>query len=105
MTIREATAMSTVREPCIHCGTFILSDHGVTLRTVAQLSKHSPANYAEVISKLENIPLEVAQEFVDHKMGLRCDRTEPPCPVCSSPLKTWHATGCWSCGWRRHPRS
>src|SRR3990167_5489879 len=93
--------MSINREPCIKCGVSVLVDHGVSLRTVARLSKLPPQTYADEISRLERIPREVAQEFVDHRMGHRCNKTDPPCPSCDSPLNTWHATGCWNCGWRR----
>jgi predicted amidophosphoribosyltransferase len=50
---------------------------------------------------LEGTTAELAQEFVDHKMGLNCVKSEPLCPICRMALKTWHATGCWGCGWRR----
>lgn len=92
---------NTTREPCIRCGVSILLDHGVSLKTVMQLSKLAPSDYAKEIVVLEGIPLEVAQEFVDHKMGHRCAKVDPPCPTCGAALKTWHATGCWTCGWRR----
>jgi hypothetical protein len=89
------------REPCIKCGQFISNDHPVSLRTVMLLSKLPPSAYADEIVRLEGISKELAQEFVDHKMGHRCVKTEPPCPNCGAALKTWHATGCWACNWRR----
>jgi len=89
------------REPCLHCGTLIGSEQSVSLRTVMALTKLRPDEYVPSIVRLEGIAAELAQEFVDHRMGLGCVKSEPPCPSCGSPLKSWHATGCWSCGWRR----
>lgn len=89
------------REPCIKCGTSIAKDHSVSLKTVMRISKLSPGEYVEQIARLEGISNELAQEFVDHKMGNNCVKVEPPCPTCGAALKTWHSTGCWACGWRR----
>lgn len=89
------------REPCLHCGKQISKEDSVSLRTVSILNKLQPDEYVATIVRLEEMPTELAQEFVDHKMGLNCAKTEPPCPICAAPLKTWHATGCWHCGWRR----
>jgi len=65
------------------------------------LKKLRPEEYVPTIVRLEGTTAELAQEFVDHHMRLGCIKSEPPCPSCGSPLKTWRATGCWSCGWRR----
>ena len=91
------------REPCIRCGVLISTDHAVSLLTVMKLSKLRADRFVDRIVELEGIPRELAQEFVDHKMGHRCQRVEPPCPNCTAPLKTWHAMGCRACGWRRDP--
>lgn len=68
------------------------------------LKKLRHDEYVPTIVRLEGITAELAQEFVDHRMRLDCVKSEPPCPTCGSPLKTWHATGCWKCGWRRDLR-
>lgn len=91
------------REPCIKCGVSIATDHGVSLPTVMAISRLPADSLVDKIVEREQIPRELAQEIVDHKMGRRCNKTEPPCPNCGAPLKTWHATGCWGCGWRRDP--
>ena len=79
----------------------IAKEHPVSLKTVMLLGKLAPSEYAEKIVQVEGISRELAQEFVDHKMRHNCIKVEPPCPACGMPLKTWHATGCWGCGWRR----
>ena len=89
------------REPCLHCGMNIAKEHPVSLRTMMVLGKLPPDEYVETIARLEGMTRELAQEFVDHKMGLNCAKSAPPCPNCGGALKTWHATGCWGCGWRR----
>lgn len=66
-----------------------------------QLQKVSPSEYVARIVELENISKVIAQEFVDHKMGLRCIKSEPPCPKCGKSLKTWHARLCLNCDWTR----
>ena len=93
----------TRKEPCIRCGVLISTDHPVSLTTVMQLAKLPLDKHVDKIVELEGISRERAQEFVDHKMSRCCRKVEPPCPACGSPLKTWHATGCWACGWRRDP--
>ena len=65
------------------------------------LKRLSRDEYVAAIVLLDGLPEQLAQEFVDHKMRLNCVKTEPPCPNCGAALKTWHATGCWDCGWRR----
>jgi hypothetical protein len=96
--------MSTMkREPCIRCGVLIATDHAVSLSTVMKLSRLPVDRVVDCIVEVEGLSRELAQEFVDHKMGHRCRAVEPPCPNCAAPLKTWHATGCRACGWRRDP--
>ena len=99
----RSTMCGMNREPCIRCGVMVSTEHPVSLMTVMQLAKLPVDRFVDRIVELEHIPRDLAQEFVDHQMGHRCDRAEPPCPVCDAPLKTWHATGCWTCGWRRDP--
>jgi len=89
------------REPCIQCGTQIAKDHLVSLKTVMLLGNLPTSEHVEQIVRREGIPRELAQEFVDHKMGHGCVKVDPPCPSCGAALKTWHATGCWGCDWRR----
>jgi hypothetical protein len=97
-------AMSTTSlEPCIRCGVRVSTDHPVSLMTVNQLSRLPLHTHVDKIVELEGISRARAQEFVDHKMSRNCQKVEPPCPGCGSLLKTWHATGCWTCGWRRDP--
>lgn len=96
--------MSTMnRAPCIRCGELISSDHAVSLPTVMKLSTLPVDRLVDRIVELEGMSRELAQEFVDHKMGHGCQSVEPPCPNCAAPLKTWHATGCRECDWRRDP--
>jgi hypothetical protein len=97
----EKHSQVVTKEPCIRCGKLIAQNHLVSLQTVVRLSKLPPSEYVDTIVQLEGIPRELAQEFVDHKTGHRCVKVEPPCPNCGAALKTWHATGCWACGWRR----
>jgi hypothetical protein len=73
----------------------------VSLRTVMLLGKLPPTEYVATIVRLEGLSPGQAQQFVDHHMGLDCVKSEPPCPNCGAALNTWHATGCWDCGWRR----
>jgi len=89
------------REPCLHCGMQIAKDGGVTLKTVMLLARIPPDERVATIVRSEGITGEAAQEYLDHKMGGNCVKTEPPCPSCGAALRTWHATGCWGCGWRR----
>ena len=90
-----------IREPCMHCGKQIAKEHSVSLRTVMLLNGLPLDEYVATIVRLEGVPRQLAQEFVDHKMSRNCVKTEPPCPNCGVALQTWHATGCRVCGWRR----
>lgn len=91
------------REPCIRCGVLIAKDSPVSLLTLVQLGKLPLDSHVDRIVELTGLSREAAQEFVDHRMRRGCVKTEPPCPACGAALKTWHATGCWGCGWRRDP--
>jgi len=91
------------KQPCIKCGKLIHVDVFVNLRTIMQLNRVRPEEYVETIANLEGLQIELAQEFVDHQMGHNCNRSEPPCPACAAPLKTWHAIRCLRCNWRRDP--
>lgn len=96
-----ATVVST--EPCIRCGALVAKAFPVSLQTAMQLGKLPLHSHVDKLVELEGVSREAAQEYVHHKMGRGCVKTEPPCPDCGSALKTWHATGCWGCGWRRDP--
>jgi len=89
------------REPCLHCGIQISKNCDVSLKTVLLLTKIPPEERVATIVRNEGITSKAAQEYLDHKMRGNCVKTEPPCPNCSAALRTWHATGCWGCGWRR----
>lgn len=91
------------REPCIHCGVLIAKQSPVSLRTLMLLGKLPPDSRVDKIVELEGVSREIAQDYVDHRMRCACVKTQPPCPACRAALKTWHATGCWGCGWRRDP--
>jgi hypothetical protein len=87
------------KEPCIRCGELIYVNYAVHLRTAGQLSKLKPSEFVDKIVQLEGVPRDVAQDFVNHKMGHACVKTQPPCPACRAPLKTWHAMHCLQCDW------
>ena len=79
----------------------IAKNYYVSLKTVMLLTKIPPEERLAMIVRNEGITSEAAQEYLDHKMRGHCVKTEPPCPSCGATLRTWHATGCWGCGWRR----
>ena len=89
------------KEVCIKCGEHIHADYSVSIKTVMKLSDLNSSEYVNRICELEGISKERAQEYVDHKMGHNCNSSEPPCPKCAAPLKTWHAKMCLKCGWQR----
>ena len=89
------------RETCIRCGADVPAGCSVSLQTVMRLAKLPVGSFVDKLVELEGISREAAQAFVDHRMGHACRKTEPPCPGCGTALKTWHAKGCWTCGWRR----
>ena len=88
-------------EACINCGAKIHRNFPVSVKTLSNLGELTPDKYAQRIAELEGIALELAQEYVDHKMGHNCKNTRPLCPSCGSPLKTWRAKYCLKCNWRR----
>ena len=84
------------KEICIKCGQLIYTHAPVKLTTLLHLQKQKvkPADFVEAILQLENLPRDVLQDYVDHRMALNCRKTEPPCPKCGAALKTWHAIHC-----------
>ena len=95
----------TQKEICIHCGKLIWMHAPVKLATLAQLSiqKVKPDQFVDFIAKTDQLPRELVQDYVDHRMSLNCNKTDPPCPECGAALKTWHGTICAECGWKRDP--
>lgn len=91
------------REPCLKCGLYISTKTGVSMKTIMRLSKVPLEEYVRIIVEADGVSIEVAEDFVNHRMGHFCAKTKPPCPICRASLITWHATGCWTCGWRRDP--
>ena len=89
------------KEVCIKCGQLIYVQAPVKLETLVHLKslKLNPKHYVEAIVQAENLPRDVVQDFVDHRMGMNCNKTQPPCPKCGAALKTWHARHCLKCDW------
>jgi hypothetical protein len=88
---------------CERCGEEITS-LSPSLLTIMKMGKVPPEGYAGVVATEENVPLEVAEEWVHHNSLAMCKIQNGYCPFCGGELKTWRAKLCIHCGKAWHEK-
>jgi len=91
------TGRYTKKGRCDRCGQEVYR-RDLQVEDLYEFDISSKEAFIDSVMRLNGVAEEVAMSWAEHGLYEECGKAMRNCPECDSPLKTWRAKICLSCG-------